>query len=87
MSESPSVAVVTLLYTPPFDKFVNPTPVSSCHWYVKLVPVADTLKLVEVPSHCVMSEGSKVTTGSVLTVNVPAVEVAEGVHAPETTTR
>ena len=51
------------------------------------MPVADTLKLVEVPSHCVMSEGSKVTTGSVLTVNVPAVEVAEGVHVPETTTR
>ena len=87
MSEIPNVAVVTLLYTPPFDKFVNPTPASSCHWYVKLVPVAVTVKLVEVPSHCVTSDGSKVTTGSVFTVNVPAVEVTEGVHVPETTTR
>ena len=42
---------------------------------------------LEVPSHCVTSDGSDVTTGSVFTVNVPAVEVAEGVHVPETTTR
>ena len=38
------------------------------HWYVKLVPVASTLKLADVPAHVVTVAGCVTITASVLFV-------------------
>ena len=38
------------------------------HWYVKLVPIASTLKLADVPAHVITAAGCVIIAASVLFV-------------------
>jgi hypothetical protein len=56
------------------------------HWYVRLVPVADTVNEIAVPSHTVCDKGCVVIIGAALKVKATLFEIAGVGHAPETTT-
>ena len=81
------IGLVAPLYTPPSVTFTKLPLLFSCHWYVKPVPVADTLKLVVFPSQIVALVGEVVITGAKSSVSKAEAEVVEGLQTPDTTTR
>ena len=63
-----SVAVVAPEIFPPSTKFTIPF----LHWYVKLLPVAETVKLAELPTHAVWLVGSvMIIGGKIVEPHVP----------------
>ena len=57
-------------YVPPSTTALNPDPSLTNHWYVRLVPVAVTLKLASVNSHTAGDGVNDVIEGSALTITV-----------------